>query len=50
MLTTRGDGGSFVRRKYGLNCCIPALMKSVERSSAGGMSEWPGTRRCPRSS
>ena len=50
MLTTRGDGGSLVRRKYGLNCCMPALMNSVERSSAGGISEWPGTRRCPRSS
>ncbi len=49
-LTARGPGGAFVRRKYGLNGCMPATMKSVDGSSAGGISECDGTRRCPRSS
>ena len=26
MLTTRGDGGSLVRRKYGFSGCMPATM------------------------
>ena len=41
-LTTRLRGGSFVPRKYGLNGCIPATMKSVDGSSAGGISECDG--------
>jgi hypothetical protein len=49
-VTTRGDGGSFVRRKYGFSGCMPAITKSVDASSGGGTSEWPGSRRCARSS
>ena len=47
---TRSFGGGLRPRKYGLNCCIPATMKRVDGSSAGGISECDGTRRCPRSS
>ncbi len=48
--TTRGEGGSASPRKYGLNGCMPATVRSVEVSSGGGISEADGTRRWPRSS
>ena len=42
-----GAGGS---RQYGIWGCIPAVVSSVEWSSARGTSDAEGTRRCPLSS
>ena len=46
----RGAGGAFAPEKYGFSGCMPAEMKSVERSSGGGTSGQDGKRLCPRSS
>ena len=46
----RLEGGSSSPRKYGLNGCIPATVRSVEVSSGAGISDAEGTRRWPRSS
>ena len=46
-LTTRFAGGSRTPRKYGLNCCMPATMKSVDGSSAGGISGCDGHAEMP---
>src|SRR3954465_6296550 len=45
----RGRGGSCSPRKYGWNCCIPAVVRSTERSSGGGTSDAEGTLRWSRS-
>src|SRR4051794_26333857 len=45
-----GAGGVSRPRKYGICGCIPADVRSVERSSARGTSEAEGTRRWPFSS
>ena len=45
-----GAGGCSRPRKYGICGCIPAVVKSVERSSARGMSGDDGQRRWPFSS
>src|ERR687888_1988839 len=42
-----GAGGGSRPRKYGICGCIPALVSSVERSSARGISEADGRRRWP---
>src|SRR5262249_44581597 len=42
-----GAGGGSRPRKYGICGCIPALVRSVERSSARGIREADGCRRCP---
>jgi hypothetical protein len=42
-----GAGGLSRPRKYGICGCIPALVSSVERSSARGISDAEGRRRCP---
>src|ERR671931_2685940 len=42
-----GAGGGSRPRKYGICGCIPALVSSVERSSARGISDADGRRRCP---
>src|SRR5437764_8475595 len=42
-----GAGGGSRPRKYGICGCIPALVSSVERSSARGISDAEGRRRCP---
>ena len=47
---SRGLGGVSWPRKYGLNGCIPATVKSTERSLGGGTSDAEGTRTWPRSS
>src|ERR687883_881125 len=45
-----GAGGCSRPRKYGICGCIPALVSSVERSSARGISDSDGRRRWPFSS
>src|SRR5215207_7155665 len=40
-------GGSFWPRKYGFSGCMPALMSSVEVSSAGGIRGADGSRAWP---
>ena len=45
-----GAGGGSRPRKYGIWGCIPAELKSVERSSARGTSGADGSRRWPFSS
>ena len=40
----RGRGGFCSPRKYGWNGCIPAVVRSTERSSGGGTSDADGTR------
>ena len=47
---SRFDGGSSSPRKYGLNCCMPAVVSRTDGSYVGGTSDDEGTRRCPRSS
>src|SRR6266511_4457774 len=42
-----GAGGGSRPRKYGICGCMPALVSSVERSSARGISDADGQRRCP---
>ena len=42
-----GAGGGSRPRKYGICGCMPALVSSVDRSSARGMSDADGCRRCP---
>ena len=49
-VAVRGAGGASRPRKYGICGCIPALVRSVEWSSARGISEADGQRRCPFSS
>jgi hypothetical protein len=44
----RGEGGSCWPRKYGLNCTIPAVVRSREGSF--GISEDEATRLCSRCS
>jgi hypothetical protein len=39
-----GTGGGSNPRKYGICGCIPAEIRSVERSSARGMSGHEGSR------
>src|ERR671933_1944080 len=46
----RGAGGCSRPRKYGICGCIPAVVSSVERSSARGTSDADGRRRWPFSS
>src|SRR3954469_5015208 len=45
-----GAGGASRPRKNGIWGCIPALVRSVEWSSARGISEYDGQRKCPFSS
>ena len=45
-----GAGGCSRPRKYGICGCIPAVVSSVERSSARGISDQEGRRRWPFSS
>ena len=45
-----GAGGASRPRKYGICGCIPAIVRSVERSSARGTSDAEGRRRWPFSS
>src|SRR6267142_3912309 len=45
-----GAGGGSRPRKYGICGCMPAVVKSVERSSARGTSDAEGRRRWPFSS
>ena len=45
-----GAGGASRPRKNGICGCIPALVSSVEWSSARGISEYDGQRRWPFSS
>src|SRR5512142_2221999 len=49
-VVVRGAGGCSRPRKNGICGCIPALISSVERSSARGISEYDGQRRWPFSS
>src|SRR3954454_6349220 len=46
-VTVNGPGGCSRPRKKGICGCIPALVRSVERSSARGISDADGCRRCP---
>ena len=46
-VTVSGAGGSSRPRKYGIWGCIPAVVRSVEWSSARGTSDADGTRRWP---
>ena len=46
-IVVSGAGGGSRPRKYGICGCIPALISSVERSSARGISDADGRRRCP---
>src|SRR2546423_13098968 len=48
-VAARGYGGSCIPKKYGMNCTIPAVVRSSP-VSGGGISEDDGTTRCPRSS
>ena len=47
---SRGAGGVSRPRKYGWKGCMPAVVSSTLGSSAAGISDAEGTRRCPRSS
>ena len=49
-VTVSGAGGSSRPRKYGICGCMPAVVRSVEWSSARGISDADGTRRWPFSS
>src|ERR687892_2301200 len=42
-----GAGGGSRPRKYGICGCIPAVVSSVERSPARGISGHEGSRLCP---
>src|SRR5947208_1954500 len=46
-VVTRGAGGSSSPRKKGISGCIPAEIRSVERSSARGISECEGRNSWP---
>ena len=46
-VVSSGAGGCSRPRKYGIIGCMPALVRSVERSSARGMSDADGTRVWP---
>ena len=46
-VVSSGAGGVSRPRKYGINGCIPAVVSSVERSSARGISDADGCRRWP---
>src|SRR4051794_23788516 len=45
---SRGPGGCCWPRKYGLNGCIPAVVRSTDGSRVAGTSEADGTATCPR--
>ncbi len=50
VVVVSGAGGSSRPRKYGICGCMPALVSSVEWSSARGTNDADGTRRWPFSS
>jgi hypothetical protein len=47
-VVTRRAGGSSAPVKYRFSGCMPAVVSRTEVSHAGGTSDPPGTRRCPR--
>src|SRR5215208_353204 len=49
-LVSRFAGGSSSPRKYGLNGCIPAVVRRTDGSYTEGTSDADGMRRCSRSS
>ncbi len=46
-VVSSGAGGCSRPRKNGINGCIPALISSVERSSARGIRGAEGRNLCP---